>query len=255
MVALQIVPPPLPTPGPPPAPLKEIGHVVARPICTIVREQARAAIAGLLLNDQLTAYAQPLIARYYNDAYVLSSPAFGSPSAQFDIIRLRETAYRMAHNLETVDAVLATVPTPAPSASPGNDARAVEQLRKQLNEVQRAQRDAINVVSGLAETEAMAEFQGRDNGLNGADGPGFPSRKPLPQGYAGLPLSPADASDPRALQEGISVGSNAISPYVQALKLARSTISAREAVAAESILRLASSCGMVQPSPSPSASP
>ncbi len=253
---LGIVPPPLPTQTSPP--LTQIGHVVSTPFCTMLGEKARPAIAGLMLNDGLTDYAGPIIARYYRDRYENHSA-----SANFDIIRLREVAMRMAHNLETVDAILATIPKPNPAAAPTNAQRQTEDLRDKLNAVQIAQRDSINVVGGLAETEAMSEFQSRPNPLGSAlDDAGAGGTRvgagasggmaKLPQGWGGLAPGVADAGDPRALLEGTILGGNATTPYLDSLSDERTAVRRREATAANAILKMAQTCnGQPVPSPAP----
>ncbi len=258
---LGIVPPPLPTQTS--APLTQIGHVVSTPFCTMLSEKARPAIAGLMLNDGLTDYAGPVIARYYRDQYESHSTA-----ADFDIIRLREVAMRMAHNLETVDAILSTIPKPDRSAVPTNSQRQTEELRTELNAIQKAQRGSINVVSGLAETEAMNEFQSRANPLGAAvDDTGLskPTHStagasggmaPLPQGWGGLAPGPADANDPRYLLKGTILGANATTPYLDSLSDERAEVRLREGTAADAILKMAQACnGQSVPLPSPSAKP
>lgn len=250
-----IVPPPLPTQTPPP--LKVITHVVSTPLCTMLSEKARPAIAGLMLNDGLTDYAGPVIARYYRDMYAEHSAA-----ADFDIIRLREVAVRMAHNLEVVDAILASVPKPDPKTVSTAAERQTEELRDKLNAVQNAQRGAINVVSGLAETEALSEFQSRANPLGaGADGDMHVSKPSsasgdakLPQGWGGLAPTAVDAGDPRLLVKDSLLGANATTPYIDSLSDERANVRLREATAADAILIMAKACG-AQPSPAASPSP
>lgn len=257
LAGLGIVPPPLPTQTAPP--LKEISHVVSSPLCSMLGEKARPAIAGLMLNDGLTDYVGPVIARYYRDMYA----EHHSVAADFDIVRMREVAMRMAHNLEVVDAILASVPKPDPKAVPTNTQLQIEDLRDRLNAVQNAQRATINVVSGLAETEAMGEFQSRKDPLGDAFSGDLPKGgKPAsaigniaaPEGWAGLAPSAVDAGDPRLLVAGMMLGANATTPYLDALSDERAKVRAREGTAADAILQIAKACS-VQPSPIPSAKP
>jgi len=255
---LSIVPPPLPTQTAPP--LKEITHVVASPLCSTLNEKGRPAIAGLMLNDGLTDYVGPVIARYYRDMYANHSAA-----ADFDIVRMREVAMRMAHNLEVVDAILASVPKPDPKAVPTSAQRQVEDLRDKLNAVQNAQRATINVVSGLAETEAMTEFESRKDPLGNAvegDAPkGAKSANAIgnagvraPEGWGGLAPGAGDAGDPRLLMTGTLLGANATTPYLDSLADERASVRAKEGTAADAILQIAKACN-VQPSPAPSVKP
>ena len=243
-VSLGVVPAPSPTP-----PI--IARVTSRPLCSALRSQAGPAIAGLILNDKLTQSAVPVLNRFYNDR------ANKSARADFDITAMRDVASRMAHNIETIDAILATLPTPAPSAVPGADDVKVAAIRKQLNDVEDAQRGAINVISGLAETQAMADLQNRPNGLMGADGPtGAAAATPLPDGWAGLPPTPTNANDPRVLMQGNTVGANAETPYVQALGARAAIVTQREEVVSSTLLRAAKECGaQANASASPSATP
>jgi len=255
---LGIVPPPLPTQTAPP--LKEISHVVSSPLCSMLGEKARPAIAGLMLNDGLTDYVGPVIARYYRDMYANHSAA-----ADFDIVRMREVAMRMAHNLEVVDAILASVPKPDPKAVQTNGQRQIEDLRVKLNAVQNAQRATINVVSGLAETEALAEFESRQDPLGTASSGDAPKgAKPAnaignagvkaPDGWGGLAPDVTDAGDPRLLAQGLMLGANATTPYLDSLSDERASVRAKEGTAADAILTIAKACN-VQPSPAPSAKP
>jgi hypothetical protein len=240
-----------PAPSPAPTALPVIARVVSRPLCAMLRQQAGPAIAGLVLNDRLTQAAVPVLNRFYNDRYGIKSAR-----AVFDVNAMRDISYRMAHNLETIDAVLATLPTPLPSASPNADDAKIAALRRQFNDVEDAQRNAINVISGLAETDAMNDLQSRGNGLNGADGPSGKTPPPLPEGFAGLPPTPAQAADPRLLVSGIAGGSNAITPFVDALGARYSAVTQREEIVSESVLRATKECaGHPEPVPSPSASP
>ena len=255
---LSIVPPPLPTQTAPP--LKEISHVVSSPLCSMLGEKARPAIAGLMLNDGLTDYAGPVIARYYRDMYANHSAA-----SDFDIVRMREVAMRMAHNLEVVDAILASVPKPDTKAVPTNAQRQIEDLRDKLNAVQNAQRATINVVSGLAETEALGEFESRRDPLGNAvegDVPKSPTPAnaignagvKAPEGWGGLAPGAADAGDPRLLAAGSMLGANATTPYLDALSDERASVRAKEGTAADAILQIAKACN-VQSSPASSATP
>lgn len=254
---LGIVPPPLPTQTAPP--LKEISHVVASPLCSMLSEKGRPAIAGLMLNDGLTDYVGPVIARYYRDMY-----ADHSVAADFDIVRMREVAVRMAHNLEVVDAILASVPKPDAKTAPSNAQRQIEDLRDKLNAVQNAQRATINVVSGLAETEALGEFESRKDPLGNAvegdvpKGGGKPAsasgNAKVPEGWGGLAPTAVDAGDPRQLATGMMLGANAITPYLDSLSDERTGVRRAEGVAADAILQMAKACN-AQPSPAPSAKP
>ena len=118
----------------------------------------RPVLAGFAINDELTKAARPVLARYYNDRYVLESSR-----AQFDIAAMRDIATRMAHNLLLVDNVLATLPTPPPSSPASADDLKVAALRKQFNDVEDAQRATINVIGGLAETESFTDLQNFSN--------------------------------------------------------------------------------------------
>jgi hypothetical protein len=167
---------------------------------------------------------------------------------------MRDLAGRMAHNLLTIDNVLATLPTPAPGVSPSADDVKVAALRKQFNDVEDAQRASINIISGLAETEAMADLQNRPNGLGGADGPGGNPAPSPPDGYAGLPMTPAQrAGDPRMFTSGTAVGANSVSPYISALVATDTNVVRREETVSDSVLRAAKECGaQLPPTPSPS---
>jgi len=247
-----VLPPPVPMPVA--TPLVEIGHVVATPFCTMLRDKARPAIAGLMLNDDLTDYVGPVIARYYRDAY-----ADRSPAADFDIVRMRDVASRMAHNLSVVDVLIAAIPTPDPDAAPTNASRQTEELRAKLLAVRTAQNEEINVVSGLAETEAMAEFQSRKDpmgGIGAPDAPGFGGARQkvdpaLPEGWAGIRPGATDAGDPRVLLEGTLLGANVDSSYLGALSVARAKVRRNEGGASTAILAMAAGCRAPQPSPSP----
>lgn len=234
IVSLGVAPSPASTTPP------TIAHVVARPLCTALRVQALPVLAGLATNDELTKAARPILARYYNDRYVLESSR-----AQFDIAAMRDIATRMAHNLLLIDTVLATLPTPPPSGPASADDLKVAALRKQFNEVEDAQRATINVIGGLAETQSFTDLQNFSNPLAGAIGPES-ARTPAP--------TPAD-TDMSTMTSGTALGSNSMTPFLSALSARAAAVTTREEKVSESVLAAAKDCGAHSASPSPSSRP
>jgi hypothetical protein len=232
IVSLGAAPSPAPTTPP------TIAHVVARPLCTALRVQVRPVLAGLAINDELTKAAGPILARYYNDRYVLESSR-----AQFDIAAMRDIATRMAHNLLLIDTVLATLPAPPPSASA--DDLKVAALRKQFNDVEDAQRATINVIGGLAETQSFTDLQNFSNPLARAIGPES-ARTPAP--------TPAD-TDMSTMTSGTALDSNSMTPFLSTLSARAAAVTTREEKVSESVLAAARDCGAHSASPSPSSRP
>jgi hypothetical protein len=162
-VALLLAPQNVPVPTPAPSPLKEIAHTRSSPFCTTMRDSVGVAVAGVLVNYQVIAQSKPTLLMLGRE-FVMNHDR--SRWAEFDRIRLEDIAGSLAKNLATIDKVLSD---PRFVSYPQTtDDKALSDMKARLQAVADEQKQALNLISGVAETYAAEDVNSRSSGLNGA---------------------------------------------------------------------------------------
>jgi hypothetical protein len=244
-------------PAPSPTPLREIGHVRASNLCATLRGHVRPAVAAMMSNDQLIGASHRGLTKTSQDL------AYGSDTAvQFDQYYLRQVEARLIHNLDLIDSIMKK-----PAADPSDastDGREAADLDSRLAAVLKSQKDALNLLSGTLETEALGRMQGElSNDMKSATGqttaqttiqgstPGAQSFL----GTAGLPTDPSTvlANQPSA-QPSIH-GHTVYDAIIDNLDTIQLTTARRETQTTAAVLSAVDACkSESDPSPAPTAS-
>jgi hypothetical protein len=164
-----------PEPSPQPSPLKEIIRVQSSPLCTALRDHIAPSVAALLQNDEWIVRGTRELAAMDRDA--------GSGYKQMDELHLELDVTRIVRNLDAAYALI-EVATPAVAEAEGADRDAIENLKNRLRAVADSQRDELNVLDGVLESEQMRELMDASDPLGGTLAPGIASNQRLPSAAA-----------------------------------------------------------------------
>lgn len=261
-----------PVPVPTATPLKEIVHVIARPICTALRRSIGPAVGHVLQNDKIIAASKPLFANYARD-HAASS---GNDAAEnLDVLGLENLVRPMVNNVAEIKRILGE-PGAFPRFAHSDQEKQVLAMRAQLRAVLADQESALDLISGLVDTQQLGQLQASGSELaksmakpdvtsKGSPGqnPSGPNPNPAPTTNpsdllnAGLP-DKTRSSDPRYLNTDSIVGHNPLNVFAQQVAVIQKSIDGNEAVAAKSIMSAVTYCGgrpPGQPSPLPRPSP
>ena len=249
-------------PAPSPSPLHEIGHVHASSLCATLRGHVRPAVAAMMSDDQLIG------ATHRGFAKVSYDLSYGSDaSVQFDQYYLRQVEDRLAHNLELIDSIMKRPTSQMDDTSA--DGREAADLNVRLAAVLKSQKDALNLLSGTLETEALGRMQGEiSNDMKSATGqtttqttlqgstPGAQSFL----GTAGLPTDPSSALAVQASAQPTIHGHNIYDTILENLDTIQITTARRETQATAAVLASVDACKTgngttPDPEPSQSAAP
>ncbi|HEX4014838.1 MAG TPA: hypothetical protein VHX17_13255 [Candidatus Cybelea sp.] len=187
LVVVQIGSGASPPPAPSSTPLKEIGHVRSSALCTVLRDNLSPAIDGLRINDSMIDRGQALLIRTARDAaaYAASASApdatnavdpfaheaganAGSASATggasagsaMDAYQLGILSHNLEKNLEKIQALLDD-PHSFSATPASDDDRVLALARASLQAVVARQRASLNILSGVAETNAANDLKSR----------------------------------------------------------------------------------------------
>lgn len=259
-----------PAPAPTATPLKEIVHVIARPICTALRRSIGPAVGHVLQNDKIIAASKPLFVDYARD----HATSGGNQAAEdMDIMHLENFVRPMVNNVSEIKRIL-NEPGAFPRFAHSEQEKQVLLMRAQLLAVLADQEKALDLVSGLVDTQQLGQLQAGGNELAKSmsapdvktvgSGP-QPAAKPNPVPTtnpsdllnAGLP-DKSRATDPRFQNTDSVVGHNPLYAFAQQVAVIQRSIDTNEGVAAKSIIAAVTQCGGHLPgqaSPSPAPSP
>jgi hypothetical protein len=242
-----------------PTPPHEIGHVRASSLCATLRGHVRPAVAAMINNDQLIGASHRGFAKMSHDI------SYGSDSSvQFDEYYLRQVELRLTHNLDLIDSIMKQ-PTNGDDSSTGT--REAADLNKRLAAVLKSQKDALNLLSGTLDTEALGRMQGElSNDMKSATGqttgqttiqgatPGAPSFL----GSAGLPTDPSSTLAVQPSSQPSIHGHNIYDTILENLDSIQVTTARQETQATAAVLASVDACKSEtddSPSPAPSQSP
>ncbi len=259
-----------PVPVPTATPLKEIVHVVARPICSALRRSIGPAVGHVLQNDKVIAASKPLFANYARDH---ASANGNGASENMDVLRLENLVRPMVNNVAEIKRILSE-PGAFPRFARSDQEKQVLAMRAQLRVVLADQETALDLISGLVDTQQLGQLQASGSELaksiaapdvttKGAPGQ-MPTPNPGPTTSsdllnAGLP-DKLRSNDPRYKNTDSIVGHNPLNAFAQQVAVLQRSIDSNEAVAAKSIMAAVTQCGgrtpgQTSPLPTPSPTP
>lgn len=260
-----------PVPVPTATPLKEIVHVVSRPICSALRRSIGPAVGHVLQNDKIIAASKPLFANYARDH--ASSNGNGA-SENMDVLRLENLVRPMVNNVAEIKRILSE-PGAFPRFARSDQEKQVLAMRAQLRAVLADQESALDLISGLVDTQQLGQLQASGSELAKTianpdvtvKGPPGQTATPNPGPTtnqsdllnAGLP-DKLRSNDPRYKNTDSIVGHNPLNAFAQQVAVLQRSIDSNEAVAAKSIMAAVTQCGgrtpgQTSPLPTPSPTP
>lgn len=264
-------------PAPSPTPLKEIAHVKSSMFCSALKRNIGPAIGAVLQNDRMIAASKPLFANYYT-ASATATKDFRA-GKDLDVARMESLITPMVANVSSIERLL-DQPGAFPAVARTAEDRKMLAMRDQLRSVLAQQKNALNLISGFVDTQQLGELQQEGTRYNAAlttaDVRAGNSANPSPanpnsptntsnsstSGDAGLLNAGLSDStkkgDPRFKDNGMLVGANPLTPFVQAVGIFQERIGVTERKTAKTILASVSLCGghtPEAPSPGPSATP
>lgn len=263
-----------PVPVPTATPLKEIVHVIARPICTALLRSIGPAVGHVLQNDKIIAVAKPLFVNYARD----HATSGGNPAAEdMDIMHLENLVRPMVTNVAEIKRIL-NEPGAFPRFAHSEQEKQVLLMRARLLAVLADQNKVLDLVSGLVDTQQLGQLQAGGNELaksisapdvklNGPGGQSTGNPNPAPTTNpsdllnAGLP-DKSRANDPRYQNTDSVVGHNPLYAFAQQVAVIQRSIDTNEGAAAKSIMAAVTQCGgrtpghaLPVPTPSPAPTP
>jgi hypothetical protein len=166
-----------PSPMPAATPLREIGRVRSRALCTTLRENVAPTLAKLIEGDARIVAGRSTFVKMGQNV-VLKNPA----RMDLDRIALGMTVSVLARSVIAADTLLADAKR-FPVNPQTDDERDAAAMKKQLQAVIDEQKHVLNIFSGLLETDLMGQMR---NDLPVPIGRATGSERAKP---------PADASD------------------------------------------------------------
>ena len=246
------------SPSPAPTPLKTIVNERSTAFCTTFRENVAPAVLGLMMNDKTVERSELVFTKMGHDA-LLS----GGGRLEMDRRYMEQLVDAIVHNFDIVNAAL-NDKTHFPETPKTQDDTDLAALRADLRAIEDSQRDALNVMNGVAETEALGNMQSlgmgqapmqgaivggnlQGRGRGGSVGGGRYYSGPRQYGSSylfGAGLSPTPSSPinfPLTLDPLET--SSAYAPFVRAIADNRKANDATEAAASQAIVAASVKCG------------
>lgn len=197
------------TPLPSATPLKTIITVKSTPLCQTLTGTVLSTIAGLQSNDRIIESTKPVLVSF-GKAWVDNSSAGhhfdqmqihenfepadihndNNPAMILDARKLERLAQGIVHNLGVIDGLLA-------------DPRLTPELKARLQAVADQQRQALNVIYGLASTFELQDIIAHGDGTQGA----------LNESYHGRPLESSFSDQDVSFQDVVSGPQRAVALY------------------------------------------
>lgn len=258
VLALAASPSPSSVPAPSPAPLKEIGRVRSRALCTALRENVAPTLAKLIEGDRRIASGRStfgLMGRHQ----VLKD----ADRMEFDRIALGSAVVTLARSVGAAETLLSDKRRfPAHPAT--DDERDAAAMKAQLQAVVDEQKNALNILSGVLETDLLGQMQHEfPDAIAKATAPASSSPTPDPSDgvsyldVAGIDngtTTPADGGvDLRTTHRGL-FGGTLYDNFAAELGTLQRKIATVEGLAADTVTIAVADCRRT-PSPAPSASP
>ena len=153
LVAAPPAPAAAPVPVPSASPLVEIGRTRSRNLCTTLRENVAPALAKMIAADIGIETGRQTFNRMGRNEVMGAAG-----STQFDRIKLGNAVREVARNVNAAAALLAD-PNRFPVHPATDDQRDAAEMKQQLQAIVDEQKDALNAMSGLLETDLLGEMQ------------------------------------------------------------------------------------------------
>jgi hypothetical protein len=244
----------VPAPGVTPPPT--IGSTHSKGFCDTVRDNVAPSVLGLMKNDALIGAGHRAFAKMVHDTTTSSSAAL-----DLDRVYLEQVVHALAHNVTTIDTLLADQRR-FPKTPTSDDDKLAAELAAQLRAARDRQNDALNLIDGTLETEQMGQMrQDVSQQMQSAVGPsmaptaGAPSPAPNFLDTAGLPSYSAIAAfDPRTLATSSTLGNTPYDRVLRALDNDQARIAGAEQTLSPTIVAAALGC-QAAASPAPTAAP
>jgi len=195
-----------PSPMPSATPLREIGRVRSRALCTTLRENVAPTLAKLIEGDARIVAGRSTFVKMGKDVVFKDHGHM-----ELDRIALGMTVNVLARSIAAADTLLADVKR-FPANPQTDDERDAAAMKKQLQSVVDEQKHALNLFSGLLETDRLGQMQHDfPTGIAHAIGPegAKPAEDPSDVvsflDFAGLPndQATADARTAALIQNGL----------------------------------------------------
>jgi hypothetical protein len=167
------------TTSPPPAPsLPTIVTVKASTVCTALRQSIPNVLAGMMADDNLLAEGRALEGHLAPDAAdqpknTGSATGGAGAASEMDDYQMLKVVHDLASNVQKLDGLLSDT-TLFPK---GSGAEGLEAARQQLQAVVDDQRFSLNVLSGIAYSNAANDLNSR-SGIIGINGGVVPASAP-----------------------------------------------------------------------------
>lgn len=250
-----------PSPAPSATPLKVIVDIRSSALCTSLRQNIGPALAAIMSDDQAVAASKPLLIQMSRD-YIspetinqaglgnLHGPAstdHSSAKMELDTSHLEELIGVLAHNLQMIDAALADSKRFPAVANTDADHKLLE-IKAQLQDVAKQQRQALDVLNGLVDTRRMEEAANRGDdvinlfGLNESKNSKISgSNSQFDAGPLGT--TPVNANDPVLSQADFSsLSASIFGRFYRIINIEQRVIAQQEASAATNVVAAATAC-------------
>lgn len=167
-----------------PGTLKVITNVRSSAVCATLRRNVFQAVQGLRVNDGLIEQGKLILEKIGYDAKAqpesVSIVGGAGGASQMDDMQLELLVHDLAENLDKIDALLSEAQA-FPDASASTDERKLLQAKSRLEAVAERQREALNLLSGTAETNELLDLQSRRNPVDASFHPPIAQRVSSPE--------------------------------------------------------------------------
>jgi hypothetical protein len=147
------IPTAMPSPTPSATPLREIGRVRSRALCTTLRENVAPTLAKLIEGDARIVAGRSTFVKMGEDVVFRNRARM-----ELDRIALDVSVHHLARSIIAADTLLADAKR-FPANPQADDERDAAAMKKQLQAVIDEQKHALNLFSGLLETDRMGQMQ------------------------------------------------------------------------------------------------
>jgi hypothetical protein len=257
------------TTSPSATPLRQIYHIVVRPMCTELRTHVTPAVGMMLQNDAAIAKSGPLfkdfiITGMHSDpshASNYDTVDYDSPGRAMAVQRMEAIVPRLAQNVIAIQKILDNTTLTQKTGYAADDQQ-LATIRTQLYKVLATQSASLDLINGFVTTQQLGEVQHvgteylasiNGTGLTSTPGPQQSNPNIQDPNSPGLPPNPY-MIDPSQIP-GLIVGYNPISKVADALEWVRGETDRRENAVAQTMTQMENICKTVQVMPSDSPEP
>ncbi len=249
-----------------PTPLPVIYHTRTSELCSALVKHIKPILGMMEQNDATIAQSPPLFRRYMRDLDNRDpqSQSAGSAERDLTLYHLEQLVGPLAKNVLAIQRELED-PNVFPPNPTTDDQKKLDEMRDTLLKALATQAATLDLINGYVNTQQLAELQHEGtqgsniNAINGGDlapgsTPNPATPNPLlvdPSQVAGIAPNPYSI-DPLSIP-GVagSVGDTPLSRLLDAIQWIRQETAQRERIAAQPIIRAATSCRAAAQTPHP----